>query len=375
MKIVFLTRSMKYGGAERQLILLARGLRRKGYRLTVVLLYPSSAYQNELMDADVPLQIAGKKGRWDILGFLMRLIRILKREDPDVLFGYLSAAHVLSVLLRFLFPKVRVIWTLRASNVNPHDYDRFQRLTSWLETKLAKFAALIIVNSNAGFEHAVAKGFPENKMVVVHNGFDTEHFQPDPESGRTFRGQWRMGPEKKWIGLVARLDPMKDHETFLRAAALVLQERADVGFVCVGDAPEARKAKLQELASGLGLAGALLWTGPCAGMRAAYNALDILCSSSSRGEGFSNAIGEAMACGVPCVVTDVGDSAFIVGDCGLVVPPENPERLALACLEALELDRADSGHRSRLRIIEKFGMDRLVVEMEEACSRVVAGPM
>jgi glycosyltransferase involved in cell wall biosynthesis len=122
---------------------------------------------------------------------------------------------------------------------------------------------------------------------------------------------------------------MKDHQTFLKAAAILANSRADARFVCIGTGPERFTSDLKTLASELGLGDNVIWPGPILGdMTAAYNALDICCSSSSFGEGTSNAVAEAMACGVPCVVTDVGDSKLIVGETGIVVPPKNPEALS-----------------------------------------------
>ena len=145
-----------------------------------------------------------------------------------------------------------------------------------------------------------------------------------------------MGPKETLIGISARLDPVKDHAGFLKAASMMAAGHDGVKFVCIGGGDPALAKSLKEQAQGLGLAGKVVWAGECRDMPAAYSALDIN-TSSSLSEGFSNAIGEAMACGVPCVVTDVGDSAHIVGDTGEVAAPGRPEELAGAW-EAL-LDR------------------------------------
>ncbi|MHC5827541.1 MAG: glycosyltransferase, partial [Nostoc sp.] len=155
----------------------------------------------------------------------------------------------------------------------------------------------------------------------------TERFQPNPEAGLQVRTEWRISKDTILIGLVGRLDPMKDHPTFLKAVALLCKEREDIRFVCVGMGSHEYAQELYQLAEELEVAEKVIWAGGRADMPDIYNALDINCSSSSYGEGFSNVIGEAMACGVPCVVTDVGDSAWIIGDTGIVVPPNNPEAL------------------------------------------------
>ena len=144
---------------------------------------------------------------------------------------------------------------------------------------------------------------------------------------------------------------------------MVAETRDDARFICIGDGPEAYKKKLFQFSYELGLTSILTWTGTRSDMPAVHNALDILVSCSY-GEGFPNVIGEAMACGVPCVVTDVGDSAWIVGNTGLVIPPKNPELFKLALLEML--DRICSqkdrtlGKECRKMIIENFSIGTFV---------------
>jgi glycosyltransferase involved in cell wall biosynthesis len=111
-------------------------------------------------------------------------------------------------------------------------------------------------------------------------------------------------------------------------------------------------------------------------MPAIYSGLDLLCSSSSFSEGFSNVIGEAMACGVPCVVTDVGDSKLIVGETGKVVPPEDPAALASACLESLVLpasQRRAIGSEARKRIEENFSAEKMVASMQAIFEDLIPG--
>jgi len=170
------------------------------------------------------------------------------------------------------------------------------------------------------------------------------------------------------IGIVARLDPMKDHHTFLRAAAILANSRADARFVCIGAGPERYTSDLKTLAGEFGLGDKVIWPGLILhDMPAAYNALDICCSSSSYGEGTSNAIAEAMACGVPCVVTDVGDSELIVGETGILVPPQNPEALSagwVAMAERLSGD-PELPYAVRERIESRFSLAALVRKTSE----------
>ena len=375
MNILFLTRSLNYGGCERQLTLLAKGLLKRGQKVVVATFYPGGALRNDLSRAGVPTISLEKRSRWRAVGFVVRLIRYVHHVRPQVLHSYLGTANILSVVLKPLFPSAAIVWGVRASNMDLEQYGWVDRLMYRVESALSHFADLIIVNSHAGFDYAVANGFPRKKMVVIHNGIDVERFHPDPEAGNRMRKEWEIAQGEVLIGLVGRLDPMKGHETFLRAAALLVRKRSDIRFVCVGSGPFTYTRMLKDLSEQLGLHKRLIWLDSYDDMAIVYNALNIATSSSSFGEGFSNVIGEAMACGVPCVVSDVGDSALIVGDTGVVVPPQNPEALAGGwshLLNRLE-HQPDLGVQARAYIIQHFTLDRLVETTYTALSRLHHG--
>lgn len=361
MKIVFLIRSLDYGGAERQLVVLTKGLHERGYSVQVAVFYPKGPLEKDLLDFGVTVHVLNKRERWDVFFFLVHLIQFLSHEKPDILHSYLGIPNIFAVLLKPIFPSMRVVWGVRSSNVDLDRYDWLARLSYQVECRLSRFADLIIVNSHAGLDYAVAHGFTKNKMVVIHNGIDTGRFRPIPEARKRVRAEWGVSDNETLIGLVARLDPMKDHPTFIKAAALLIQERKDVRFVCVGDGPASYKSELVALANYLGLKEKLIWAGSRDDMPAVYNALDIA-SSSSYGEGLPNVIGEAMACGVPCVVTDVGDSAWIVGEMGELVEPKNPQALAETWNKMIMPHLAKNlvGQKVRERIVKSFGVDALV---------------
>lgn len=371
MRITFLTRSLSYyGGAQRQLVILARGLQERGHSVTVAVFYSGSLLENELRQAGVEVRMLSKGGRWDLFSFLLRLVRLLHAQKPAVLHGYLGVPNILTVLLKPLLPRVGVVWGLRASNIDLERYDWLTRLLARVERRMSRFADLIIVNSYAGRNHAVSHGFSKEKMVVISNGIDTARFCPDPEARQRVRAEWGVSQDEKLIGVVGRLDPMKDHANFLKAAALLSQERDGVRYVCVGDGPVAYRQDLHALGRELGLTECLVWAGMREDTPAIYNALDILASSSC-GEGFPNVVGEAMACGVPCVVTDVGDSAWIVGETGIVVPPMNPKALAEGLRTSLngQHEQADP-YSIRMRVTKQFSVQSLVLETERCLTSV-----
>ncbi|QMS91445.1 glycosyltransferase [Nostoc edaphicum CCNP1411] len=368
-KIVFLIRDLNYGGAERQLVTLVKALDKQYFDITVLCFYPSSllSLDKDLKDNGIPIICLDKKGRWHLFGFFWDLLQHLQGIHPDILHGYIGIPNLITIFLKPFFPSTRMIWGIRSSNVESNFYDWLGSLLFQLECLLSRFADLIIVNSYAGRTYYLAHGFPANKMTVIPNGIDIELFKPDQKDRIKIRSSWGIYQDMILIGLVGRLDIRKDHPTFLKAAALLFEERQDIRFVCVGSGSEKYAQELYERANKLSISDQVIWVKACTDMPAIYNALDIVVSSSYT-EGFPNVIGEAMACGVPCVVTDVGDSAWIVGDTDVVVPPKNPEALKNTMKKLIETIGIYGCDRTQIRqrIIDYFSVAQLALKTEAA---------
>jgi len=368
-RICFLIRQLNEGGAQRQLATLVKGLDRSKFNISVMTLYAGGQFCEEIKRLDHVNYICLEKGgRWDVFPFLFRLIRQARKLNPDLLHSYLCTANCLSMFLKLFMPKTRMIFGVRASNMDLSRYDWLARYVYRLECFLSRFADCIIVNSEAGYEHAVSQGFPRMSMNVVPNGIDIERFKPDRQSGLRMREEWGVGEKEILIGLVGRLDPMKDHPTFLKAASLLVNKIEHVRFVCLGTGPKPYRDELVATGNTLGLSDRIFWMNPRSDMPSVYNAFDIVTSSSSFGEGFPNVIGEAMACGVPCVVTKVGDSSRVVGDTGIVVPPNNPKALAEGWSQILTEDKKQAALQARLRIQNNFSVNQLAQRTEKVLS-------
>jgi glycosyltransferase involved in cell wall biosynthesis len=363
--VAIITRSLEVGGAEVQLTSLATGLSRDAFNVTVLCFYAAGPLLAPLKEAGIQVIALEKKGRWDLVHFFVRLVRALRQIKPDVIHGFLGPPNVLATISRLFLPKTSIVWSVRASNMDLGKYDYSWRLSFKAECWLSRFADLIVANSVAGRNYALENGFPEGQLTVVPNGIDTERFKFNPSARRAIRNEWGVSENECLIGLVGRLDPMKDHETFLKAASLLVGSGTAVRFVCIGGDGLSDQYKLSALANELGLAGRLIWAGHQGDLAAVLNTLDIHCSASIS-EGFSNAIAETMAAGIPNVVTDVGDSALIVGNLGKVVPPGNPAALAHACGELMDLGepaREALGIRCTARIAEKFSRPAMIERM------------
>lgn len=359
--LVILARKLDAGGAERQLIVLAKALAALGREVHVVLFYRGGVFDDELIGSGVQVHFLDKGGRWDVLGFLWRTATLLRRIAPEVVYAFLDVPNILAALLRPLVRWPRLIWSIRVAHMDMAQYDRLMRLAHRAESVLGHLADRVISNSDAGARWAAQRGLPASRMEVIPNGIDTERFRPDVEGAHRLRETWGVTPGARLIGLVGRLDVMKNHPNFLRAAAQLAIGDPGLRFVCVGSGPLEMSAQLQDLSRQLALGQRLVWAGPRQDMPQVYNALDVLCLSSNA-EGFPNVVGEAMACGVPCVVTDVGDAARVVGDCGEVVPPGDALALAQGLRTMLARLNAEPELQSlsRQRIEDCFSVHQMV---------------
>ena len=368
LRIAFLIDRLNHAGAARQLVMLAKALREGGHSVVVIAFYDENPHETELLRAGIAVRMLGKRGRWDTVGFLRRLIATIEQERPDVLHSYLGVPNLLAVALKPWFPPMKIVWAVRAADTRMQWYGWIPRALDGIAPLLSRYPDLIVANSLAGHRHAVERGYPAHKVIVVSNGVDTERFGPCFDERMRFRNRWGVSAEEKLAGLVGRLDPIKDHATFLRAAAIVAATRSDVRFACVGDGPEGYTLALRRLAETLGLRDRIVWVPNQMDMREVYNGLDVLCSASLS-EGFPNVVAEAMACGVPCVVTDVGDSTRVVGRYGVTVPSRDVRALADGIQAVLDTPKREivrmAGAR-RAWIAREFSVDRLVRASERA---------
>lgn len=369
MRVLLSIPSLAVGGAERQFTALAAGLAARGHAVLAVTLGQGGPLATELGAARrVEL---GKTSRLDNLRVTLALTGLLRREAPQIHYAFLPSCCVLGALLKPFFPHTRLVFGSRATKIE--ELGQAGRLLLGLEARLAHRADLIIANSEAGQTFCRERRFPAERVRVVGNGIDTALFRPDRSLGAALRAAWGVDQGMRLIGLAARLDPLKDHGTFLEAAARLAEARPELRFACVGGGPEGYARSLRERAEGLGLSGRLVWTGELTDMPAVYNAMDVACLSSTS-EAFPNVLGEAMSCGVPCVATNVGDAARVLGPVGLAVAPGDPVALAAglaAMLGRLECEGPHLGVLCRERAETEFSLTRMVAATESLLEKML----
>lgn len=371
MKILFVLSALSAGGQERQLAELAPGLVRKGHEVDVAVAYPGDYFEPILISKGINVKVLRSVARDREPGILKRMFEITHRVRAlrklvrqghyDVVHGYGDIANVYASLSAFR-PGHAVIWGIRASESLVHG------VAAWFVPLLSRQVDLVICNSQAGADQILRDGYRPKKVVVIPNGIDVERCNIDEEAGCAVRRELGVGQGEKLVGIIGNLHPRKGLPAFIHSAAL-LAPRIPAKFLILGSDYKVETPKLMELATSLGIAHAIIRKTVVSDVERYMNALDVLVSASTT-EGFSNVIAEGMACGVPCVVTDVGDSALIVGKLGEIVPPGNPEALA-AAIEAVVNGKYRDRQAIRASITERFSIDVLVERSEAAMTAVL----
>lgn len=358
--------TMDVGGAETMLWKLISGLDHARWRHTVFPLKSGGEIAARLETLGVVVRPLGMTANVPNPMPILTLTRELHRRRIDLVQTWLYHGDLVGGIAATLAGRIPVIWNIRGHLDAVHG----RRATRWVRAAAARCSgwmpAAIVSCSESDRRLHEALGYDGSRMTVIPNGFDLEIFRPDATARASVRAELGLSPETPLIGLVARFDPQKDHRNFIEAALLIKRCRSDAAFVLCGRDVTRDNAQLSEWIDNAGLASAVHLLGPRHDVPRLNAALDIACSASAFGEGFPNAVGEAMASGVPCVVTDVSDSARLVGDTGVVVPPRDARALANACLALLEDGdrRRCLGTAARDRIRNCFAIDRIVGQYE-----------
>jgi glycosyltransferase involved in cell wall biosynthesis len=372
-KIVHLITQLETGGAEMMLFKVLSGMNREKYASEVISLVDVGSVGKKIQSLGIPVHGVGMQlGRPDPLS-IWRLIQLVRKLKPGVIQGWMYHGNLAAqIVSTFLSHPVPVLWNIRHSL---YDLAYEKWMTAWvirLGAKLSRKPAQILYNSNVSAAQHEALGYAADKRVMIPNGFDTDVFSPSEEAKSSIRKELEIPSTSPLIGLIGRYHPMKDHAGFIRAAAHLSKSHEEVHFLLAGRNVDADNEELMGLINELNLSRNVHLLGKRDDVNRLMASLDIASSSSYFGEGFPNVIGEAMACGVPCVVTDVGDSGAVVGDTGQVVPPKDPVAMASAWKHILDLGpqgRKELGMKARERVVNNFTLKKIVSEYENLYSR------
>lgn len=375
LRVCHLISSLDVGGAEVSLLRLLSRMNGRRFENRVVSLIPAGSVGERIRDLGVTVDsLEMRRGR-PSAGVLLRLVRMLRHERPDVLQTWLYHADLLGLLAASLAARPPVVWNIRSWKRTSSRHRRLSRLVIRMCARLSAWPRAVVVNSEAGRSFHAAIGYHPRQWVVIPNGVDVEEFRPDPASRAGVRRELGLPSDALLVTMVARFHPVKDHRTFLQAAGILSRENAEARFLLAGEEITEGNEVLARLVQQEGLAGRVQLLGRRDDVPRLWAASDFAVLSSVS-EGFPNVVAEAMACAVPCVVTDVGDARRIVGETGLVVPPGSPEALAAAMREMSARGATrlrELGGLARERISREYGLSRMVGAYEELYEQL-AGP-
>ena len=377
--VLCLITSVGPGGAETMLYKLLSRLNRARFTAQVISLvdHGPNAVTEKILKLGIPIRYLNMRQGSPNPASLARLIRWLKKDPPDVINTWMYHSDLIGGLAARLAGGIHVAWGIRHSTLNPEDSSRLTVLTMKACALLSRWLPdRIICCSEASRQVHTALGYAAEKMVVIPNGFDLEACRPDSAARESVRNELQIPEDAPVIGLVANFRPQKDHRTFVQAARLLHNDRPDVRFVlCGGDVSWENQALVRWIEEA-GVRKQVYLLGGRNDIPRLTASFDVASSSSSFGEGFPNVLGEAMSCGVPCVTTDVGESAFIVGQTGMVVPPKDPAALAGAWRHLVDLGREGRrqlGMAARQRVQEQFDLPQVVAQYESVFQKVACG--
>lgn len=360
-RILHLISTLNIGGAERNLAHLTTMMDRQSFRNMVVSMTDGGPMREVIARAGIPVSsLAMRKGVPDLRGIL-RLHKIIQAFQPDIIQAWMYHANLLGL---FFTAGHSLIWNIRCSDMDLSRYGRIYRLVVRAGALLAGVPKVVITNAQAGKTVHEALGYHPRRWEIIPNGFDTELFKPDPATREKTRNELHIPHEAIAIGLIARLDPMKGHQTFFSALRILKKIYPEVHAILAGRGVEPSNPLILNL--GPPLNDHIHMLGERTDIPEIMTALDILVSSSLS-EGFPNTVGEAMSTSVPCVVTDTGDSCLLTGQTSLVVPRGNPQALAetiARLIEAGTATRTDLGQIGRRRIQDHYSLSAMVQRYE-----------
>jgi glycosyltransferase involved in cell wall biosynthesis len=378
--IVHVITALGPGGAESVLGQLVTERRDSTFEHVVISLvdghWPGWPLKERIEAAGVRVIVLGaRRGSIDPR-VILRLARVLRQERPAAVQTWMYHADLVGGLAARLAGNPPVAWNIRNGTLAPAFSKRLTLIIARVNALLSRWVPKVIVCCAESVKSIHAEqGFPADRMIVIPNGYDLERFRPDPAARAAIRAEAGVPDDARVIGFVARFHPQKDHKTFFKSAALIGRRYPDVHFILCGEFVNDRNAELRAMIAAADLCGRTHLLGDRNDVPAVQTSLDIACLSSQGGEGFPNVVAEAMACGTPCVVADVGDAARIVGNTGKIVPTGNPEALANALAELLELSndqRAALGRQARQRIVDRYDI-RHFARQYEALYEMLAG--
>lgn len=369
MKIVHVINGLEVGGAERMLVRLAISICtiRPDTKQIVVSLSGPGALSAELKANGIEVISINASSVTGIPRAVWHLAQIFRKERPNVVQSWLYRSDLVAGLAGRLMGRTKIAWGIRCTNIPSRSSATLKfliRLNAWLSF-VVPHEIVCCAQSAELFHKAI--GFDGSRMTVINNGFDFAAFRPSLTERKEVRCEMALNNDDILVGIVGRNDQLKDFGNFIAAATLAHAANPRLKFVMIGKGLDAQNADIYTPIKASGLEQNFFLLGARDDVATLMTAMDIYCLSSCS-EGFPNVVVEAMGAALPCVVTDVGDAALIVGDCGKVVPPREAAMLATAILDLAQLSQDELrrlGVRARERAVSNYSLHTITAKYME----------
>jgi glycosyltransferase involved in cell wall biosynthesis len=368
LRILHIINDLSIGGAEMMLYRLLSHKDRERFDPVVISLMDRGSLRERIEELGIPVYTAGMTPGLPTPAAIWRLLRLARRIKPDLIQGWLYHGSLAAQVAGFVLPKsVPVLWSIHCSIYSLSFEKKLTAAVVRLCALMSRLASNIIFVSRTSRMQHEALGYRTEPSCIVPNGIDTNLFAPNAKAHSSVRSELGLTPSVPLIGVINRYHSMKDYPNFLRAAQQIAKQHPEVHFLLAGRDVDTQNQELTDLIRTLELTEQTHLLGERTDIARLVAALDVFCLSSSHGESFPIIVGEAMASEVPCVVTDVGDAAWMVSEAENVVPPRDPEALAAACALMLDLGpqgRHVLGHAARMRVTDLFSLSSVVARYE-----------
>ncbi|WP_269142320.1 glycosyltransferase [Sphingomonas sp. IC-11] len=315
------------------------------------------------------------RGRLPSISSLMRLLRITNRLRPEILQGWMYHGNLAASLASIVSPGAGpVLWNVRHSLADASVETRTTRALLALSARLSSRTAAILYNSQTAARQHERIGFDPARSVYIPNGFDCTAYHPDKARRALLSNLFAVPDGRTCVAVIGRCHPMKDHVSAVEAARRVIDSRRNIHLLLVGPGMDSPPSDLRSAIASLG--DRITVVGARTDVADWLPGVDMLMLSSAWGEAFPNILGEAMACGVPCVATNVGDSSLVIEDTGLIVPPCDPDALSQALTRMYDggpTELARRGMAARRRVEENFELGAIAARYRRLYQSVLHG--
>lgn len=361
-RVTHIITGLGMGGAERMLSNVVLSMDPNRFENTVISLKDLGYWGSILQERGITVYTLNMNPSITSLSKILTLYKILRDSQPDCIQGWMYHANIVATLASIGVKQRKVFWNIRCSLMDLSHYRFTTRLIFKLGAILARIPHAIVNNSRTSMRQHQGCGYKNKNLIFIPNGFDIEKFKPNSTIYKEFRIQHQLPSDAIIIGTAARFDASKDHESFLKAAAILAKQNPKVYFACAGTGMHHKNSTIHNLIVANCLEKRVLLLDQVNDIQNLLPAFDYLALTSIFGEGFPNVVAEAMLCGVECFVTDVGEALEIVGEFGFKIPKHDPVNLAKVWSEVLGRDQMliqQNKVAVRQRIMANYALDKI----------------